>query len=194
MTRLKTNPMKLTGPWAEGYVLDYHSLSATPTGDPYHPFEMTYTEVGGRLYRFKYRNDLTVVDDILETAEDFLTTKGWRPAIECIVPAPPSIDRGSQPVVLLARGLAERLGVPVFIDAVQKVEKTPSMKNIDDWYERQRILSKAVQAGKDNVAGKSILLMDDLIQSGSTLRRTGEVLLNDGKAKGIYALVLTRTR
>jgi predicted amidophosphoribosyltransferase len=126
--------------------------------------------------------------------EDFLTTKGWKPTLECIVPAPPSIDRGTQPVVLLAHGLAKRMGVPVFIDAVRKAEKTPSMKNIDDWFERQRILSKAVQPGKDNVAEKSILLLDDLIQSGSTLRRAAEVLLDDCKAKGIYALVLTRTR
>jgi len=48
MSVLKTNPMTLTGPWAAGCVLDYHSLSATPNGDPYHPFEMTYTEIGAR--------------------------------------------------------------------------------------------------------------------------------------------------
>jgi predicted amidophosphoribosyltransferase len=77
---------------------------------------------------------------------------------------------------------------------MRKIEKTPSMKNVDDWYERQRILGKAIQIGKDDVTGKSILLLDDLIQSGATLRRAAEVLLNDGKAKTIYALVLTRTR
>jgi len=135
-----------------------------------------------------------VVEDLLETVEDFLSKRGWRPVIECVIPAPPSIDRSSQPVVLLTQGLAKRLGVSIYVDAMRKIEKTPSMKNVDDWYERQRILGKAIQIGKDDVTGKSILLLDDLIQSGATLRRAAEVLLNDGKAKTIYALVLTRTR
>jgi hypothetical protein len=57
MAVVKTSPMKLLGPWGVGYVLDYHSVSATPTGDPYHPFEMKYTELGSRVYLFKYRGD-----------------------------------------------------------------------------------------------------------------------------------------
>ena len=194
MAILKTNPMMLTGPWIAGWVLDYHSLSATPTGDPYHPFEMTYTELGGRLYRLKYRNDATAVDDILETATDFLTKRGLLPNIECVIPVPPSIERGTQPLVVLALGLAERLNLPIILNAVTKIEKTASMKNIDDWFERQKILAKAIQVGKDNVSGKSILLVDDLIQSGSTLRRSAEVLLKDAGAKSVFALVLTRTR
>jgi predicted amidophosphoribosyltransferase len=194
MAILKTNPMVLSGPWAAGWVLDYHSLSATPTGDPYHPFEMTYTELGGHLYRFKYRNDTTPLDEILETAIDFLTKKDLRSGLEGVVPVPPSTERGTQPVIVLAQGMAQRLSIPIFVNAVSKAEKTPSMKNIDDWYERQRVLETAIQVGKDNVRGKSLLLVDDLIQSGSTLRRSAEVLLKDAGAKAIIALVLTRTR
>ena len=75
-----------------------------------------------------------------------------------------------------------------------KVKATPQMKNIDDWAERQRLLAEAVQAGKDDVRGKSILLVDDLTESGSTLRRSAEVLLGDAGARAVYALVLTRTK
>src|SRR6266849_4765506 len=105
MAVVRTNPMNLLGPWVAGYVLDYHSISATPTGDPYHPFEMKYTELGSRVYRFKYRGDSSVVADIVETAVDFV--KGLRIAIDCVVPAPPSTPRASQPVVDLARELAK---------------------------------------------------------------------------------------
>jgi len=45
-----------------------------------------------------------------------------------------------------------------------------------------------------DVKAKSILLLDDLIESGATLRRAAEVLLKDGGAGAIYALVLTRTK
>src|SRR5260370_28225416 len=130
MAVVKINPMKLLGPWAAGYVLDYHSISATPTGDPYHPFEMKYTELGSRLYRFKYRGDYSVVADIVETAMQFVKELGV--TIDCVVPAPPSMGRASQPVVELARELAKGLGVPPCEDAVVKAKKTPAMKNIPD--------------------------------------------------------------
>ena len=67
------------------------------------------------------------------------------------------------------------------------------MKNIPIW-ERPSALEGAIQSGKTDVAGKSILLIDDLIDSGSTLRRAASVLLENGEAASVYALVLTRTR
>lgn len=79
-------------------------------------------------------------------------------------------------------------------DAVVKVKTTPAMKNIDDWSERQRVLAEAVQLGGKEVKGKCVLLFDDLIESGSTLRRAADVLLKDGGAQAIYALALTRTK
>ena len=193
MAVLVTNPMKMAGPWASGTVLDYHSVSATPTGDPYHPFEMKYTELGNRLFRFKYRGDTSALPDIVDTAEAFI--KGSKLKIECIVPAPASIGRTSQPVTLLARELAKRLDVPAYEKALAKPKATPSMKNVPDWLERQRLLADAIQSGtEEDVANKSVLLVDDLVESGSTLRRAAEVLLGDGKASCVHAFALTRTR
>jgi predicted amidophosphoribosyltransferase len=194
MAVVNTNPMKLPPkPWVEGYVLDYHTVSSTPTGDPYYRFDTKRTELGELLFRLKYRaGGSVVVTDIVDTAEQFVG--GWKPPIDCVVPAPPSLTRKTQPAVEVARGLAARLCIPVFENAIVKVKTTPQMKNIDDWSERQRVLAEAVQAGQDDVRGKSILLFDDLIESGSTLQRAAEVLLKDGGARAIYALVLTRTK
>jgi len=194
MAAVKISPMKLPpSPWVEGYVLDYHTVSSTPTGDPYYRFDTKRTELGELLFRLKYRaGGSVVVTNIVDTAEHFVT--GWKPPIDSVVPAPPSLTRKRQPAVELARELAARLRLPVFEDAVVKVKTTPQMKNIDDWSERQRVLAEAVQAGPNDVRDKSILLFDDLIESGSTLRRAAEVLLKDGGARAIYALVLTRTK
>ncbi len=194
MAVVNTNPMKLPPkPWVEGYVLDYHTISSTPTGDPYYRFDTKRTELGELLFRLKYRaGGSDVVADIVDTAEQFVG--GWKPPIDYVVPAPASLTRNTQPAVEVARGLAARLCIPVFEDAIVKVKTTPQMKNIDDWSERQRVLAEAVQAGQNDVKGKSILLFDDLIESGSTLRRAAEVLLKDGGARAVYALVLTRTK
>ena len=97
-------------------------------------------------------------------------------------------------MVVLAREVAKRFGVPVFEAGVVKVKETPSMKNIPDWLERQRVLEESVQAGSDVVKGKTVLLLDDLVESGSTLRRAADVLLKKGGAAAVYAVALTRTR
>jgi len=194
MPIVTTNPMKLPAkPWAEGYVLDYHTVSSTPTGDPYFRFDTKRTELGELLYRLKYRAGGTpVLMDIVDTAEQFLRT--WNPPIDSVLAAPASRTRVAQPSVEIARQLAVRLHLPMCENAVMKVTPTPQMKNIDDWAERQRVLYEAIQVGPDDVRGKSVLLVDDLIESGSTLRRTADVLLQSGGAKAVYALVLTRTK
>lgn len=187
-------PMRLAPkPWVEGYVLDYHTVSSTPTGDPYYRFDTKRTELGERVFQLKYRSGAAaVLADIVDTAENFI--REWKPPVECIVPAPASLNRKSQPVIEIAKELANRLKSPIHESAVRKVKATSQMKNIDDWAERQAVLREAVQAGDADVRGKIVLLVDDLIESGSTLRRAAEVLLSDGSAKAVYALVLTRTK
>ena len=185
------NPMKLKGPWIDGYVLDFHSISSTPTGDPYHPFDTKRTELGELVYRLKYRVDAGALADIVQIAGEFV--KKWNPPVECIVPAPPSLQRKSQPVVEITRESAKYLDLITCENAVAKVHTTPQMKNVPVW-ERQETLQEAIQPGHEVVEGKSVLLFDDLIESGSTLRRTAEVLMKDRGAASIYALVLTRTR
>jgi len=194
MATVATKPMKLPAtPWVEGYVLDYHTVSSTPTGDPYYRFDTKRTDLGELLFRLKYRsagND--TLADIIDTVADFVGK--WRPPIDCVVPSPPSQTRKMQPAIEITRALADRLALPAYLEAVVKVKTTPQMKNIDDWGERQRVLADAMRLGNAELKGRSILLFDDLIESGSTLRRAAEILLNDGGAQRIYALVLTRTK
>ncbi len=188
--------MPIQGPWVEGYVLDYHTISSTPTGDPYYRFDTKRTELGELLYRLKYQSDRSGFSALVDTAEDFIR-KRWQPSppFDCIAPAPPSVTtRKTQPVVELARELGLRLGIPVSEDAVLKMKATSQMKNIDDWLERQKVLEEAIQKGPGDLKGKRVLLIDDLIESGSTLRRVAEVLLKEGGASAVCALALTRTK
>ena len=195
MAHVTFDPVKLEGPWTDGYVLDRHTISSVPTGDPYFPFETKRTELGELLYQFKYRNKIDVLEGIVDTAEEFIRHH-WQglPRFDCIVPAPPSATRQAQPVMTLARELAQRLGIPTCEDAVVKVKATLEMKNISDWVQRATVLAEAIRKGEGDVKSKCILLFDDLTESGSTLRRVAEVLLKDGSASAVYALVLTRTK
>lgn len=196
MAPVAFNAEKLKGPWTEGYVLDRHSVSSTPTSDPYYRWDTKRAELGELLYQLKYGTKADALPLLVDTAEEFIRNH-WKglPPLDYIAPAPPSVvTRSAQPVVELARALATRLGVQMCDNAVVKAQATQQMKNIDNWAERGRLLKEAIQKGKDDVSNKRILLFDDLIESGSTLRRATEVLLNECGASGVYVLVLTRTK
>jgi len=68
------------------------------------------------------------------------------------------------------------------------------MKDIPSWSEREEKAKESIYTSTLDVAGKSILLIDDLTESGATLRRSASTLLEDAKVKAVRALVLTKTR
>ena len=75
---------------------------------------------------------------------------------------------------------------------IDHVVPQPQMKNVP-LHERSPLLSAAIQAGTDAVQGQRILLIDDLWETGSTLRRVAEVLAQMG-ATEVRALAMTRTK
>jgi predicted amidophosphoribosyltransferase len=152
-------------------------------------FETTRSPLGELVYQLKYRNGKP--DAIVETAVAFIMER-WHGVIDCVVPPPPSLHRTKQPAVLIAEGIAASLGVPSLPSATIKATATQQMKNVP-LHERGPLLSAAIQAGTDSVQNRQVLLVDDLWETGSTLRRVSEVLRQMG-ASEIRALVMTRTK
>ena len=185
------HPEPIDGPWIEGFVLDRHVTSSRPIGyvGEHMQFETTRSPLGELVYQLKYRNGR--LNDIVETAVAFVTQR-WNGAIDCVVPPPPSLHRTKQPAVLIADGIATALGVPSLPSAAVKATATQQMKNVP-LHERVPLLSAAIQAGTDSVQGRRVLLVDDLWETGSTLRRVAEVLGQLG-ATEIRALAMTRTK
>jgi competence protein ComFC len=166
-------------------------ISSRPIGyaGEHMQFETTRSTLGELVYQLKYRNG--PLNDIVDTAVAFVNEQ-WNGVIECVVPPPPSLHRTKQPAVLIASGIAAALGVPALAAAVIKATATAQMKNVP-MHERAPLLSAAIQAGTDAVQGRRVLLVDDLWETGSTLRRVAEVLGQMG-ATEVRALVMTRTK
>ena len=66
------------------------------------------------------------------------------------------------------------------------------MKDVGDYSERIAVLKDAFTVGAD-LAGKNVLVVDDLLQSGATMTVITEAI-KASKAKAVYAIALTRTR
>ena len=187
--------MPIAGAWRQGYVLDYHTVSSRLLGydgDGNPMFDTTRTELGELLYRLKYKRDLQVLDSLVETAVNFV--KRWPISFNAVVAVPPTKVRQLQPVFELGDRLAKALEVPLLKDFVQSIKKAKELKNAFDYQERLKLLENAYRVRDQSVAGKAVLLFDDLFRSGATLNAVTRVLYEQGQCSDVYALALTRTR
>lgn len=191
----KTSPRKIDGPWADGRVLDLHSTGSEFLGyDEYghEQFDTRRTEVGDLLYRLKYRNDPSALEEIGAVAEKFIRSS-WRIKFDVIVPAPPTRTRRVQPLHQIADELSRRFNVPV-VKAVSKAATgAAELKDLREFHEREAVLKGALSVNARAIAGKRVLLVDDLIRSGATLGAVAAALGNAGAAI-IFAFALTKTR
>jgi competence protein ComFC len=190
----KTNPRKIDGRWADGRVLDLHSTGSEFLGyDEYghEQFDTRRTEVGDLLYRLKYRNDPSALEEIAIVAEKFI--RSWRIKFDVIVPAPPTRTRRVQPLHQIADELSRRFNVPVVKAVSKKAMGAAELKDLREYHEREAVLKGALTVNARAIAGKSVLVVDDLIRSGATLGAVAAALGNAGAAI-IFAFALTKTR
>ena len=196
MPVVKIDPMKLSGPWQDGYVLErQHTLSSEflghdSFGNP--QFDTKRSELGELVFRLKNRNDKSTLDSIADTAVQFLG--GWPPRVELIVPMPPSRKRtGFQPVDEIALAIGVRSATPVDASVVGKTRNTPELKDVFDYQERLKLLEGVFQVNEETAAGRRILLVDDLYRSGATATVVTQNLMAGGAAT-VFMLAMTKTR
>jgi competence protein ComFC len=195
MKLLATKPQRIIGNWIEGFALDLHTKSSDFIGYDefgHAMFDTVRTEVGEALYKIKYSQDPADAALLVATAAAFV--KNWKIKIDAIVPVPASKFRTVQPVELIGKRLASRLGVAFFPDAIVRTEQLPELKNVHDFGERRKLLSGAHRVVRSRVKGCNLLLFDDLFRSGATMNAVTDVLVRKGGASKVFALTLTRTR
>ena len=188
---LRINPQPVRGHWVEGFTLDSHIISSEFLGydGDYPRFETRRTELGQCVYRPKYQHGPAW--DIIETASAFVKEQ-WSGAIDCVIVPPPSLSRATQPAEVIAKGIANSLNVEYKTNTVVKAVATLPMKNLTP-QERLALVSKAIQSGPEPVRDLRVLIIDDVWETGSTMRRVANVLSEMG-ASQIRALAMTRTK
>jgi predicted amidophosphoribosyltransferase len=77
---------------------------------------------------------------------------------------------------------------------MRQAARTPQLKDVFDYDERWRLLDGLHEVEKPKVEGRRVLLFDDLFRSGATMNAITSALYDQGQARDVYALTLTRTR
>lgn len=131
---------------------------------------------------------------IMET--EFFKMKEKIGNFDLIVPIPLSKERfkkrGYNQAELLALELSKLVDVPVESNCVSRVKDTVSQTKLS-FKERQENLEGAFKIeSKEKVKGKTILLIDDVLTTGSTISHCAEILKKAG-AKVVCALTFATT-
>ncbi|WP_456480160.1 ComF family protein [Nautilia sp.] len=186
----KTYP--LYGPWAKGWALDIHTISSIKIDD--YNYITTRTNLGNLLYELKYKNKFENIEIIGNVIVEFIKNKNLSKEIDIILPVPFSKKRKIQPLYEIAKYIGRNLKKSVDLSYLKKKATPKELKNINNLSKRKKILVDTLDIKNSKYKGKTILLLDDIYRSGSTLITICNLLYKKGKVKKIYVLCITKTR
>lgn len=142
------------------------------------------------LHALKYKSK-TQIGEFLgrEMGKDFSGSK-WNNSTDLILPIPlhPKKERlrGYNQCDFLARGMSSTAGIPYLSNVIERVTNT-STQTKKSKYERWKNVNSIFEVSNANkILGKNVLLIDDVITTGSTLESCAQTLLQSGaKSVGI---------
>jgi ComF family protein len=117
-------------------------------------------------------------------------------SLEAVIPVPihPARrrERGYNQAEAIAEGLAESRALPLLRDALRRRVATLSQTQLEA-EQRRRNVSGAFAAGREApaVRARTVLLVDDVVTTGSTLNSCALALLNLG-AQRVFAVAVVK--
>lgn len=140
----------------------------------------------------KYRRNIGLGDMIAMQMTEFLCSLQWH--VQAMIPVPLGKnrlkERGYNQTALVARPLAHEVGIQYLPQALRKIRETRSQVGLTV-SQRQENVRQAYEANSELVKHRSILLMDDVATTGSTISACTESLLSAG-AQEVYVLTIAR--
>lgn len=151
--------------------------------------------VRAALLRLKNQRDDQFLQDASYILLDLMQAYSLVVHFDVLVPVPMTErdlqKRGYNQSSLLAQRLGKIARMPWDLQALYKIRQTLPQKDLD---RKNRItnVKGAYQLGPSSVRGKSVLLIDDVVTTGSTLRECARVLQKGG-AKKVTAICIAAT-
>ena len=157
----------------EGYAAAYYGVS----------------NVGATLHRCKYENGGDFPDFLLKKALSVFGKKFGDMKIDLVLYVPPT--KSGNLVKNFATKFASVINAPISHD-LTKTRITKEQKSFQSSFSKKDNVAGAFDISQSAVRGKTILLLDDICDSGATLKEIGSLLTARG-AKYIIPIVIAKT-
>ncbi len=156
------------------------------------PFAHYRKPLSSAILKLKYRSDQVLANEMASSLVSVYPRMGWM--ADCVIPVPLADvrlrQRGYNQVTLIATSFAKELKLHLFTNALERVRETRSQVGLDR-IERHVNVEGAFRADSHIVQDQSIILIDDLLTSGATLKNCAIALLNAGAAQ-VFCLTVGR--
>jgi len=150
------------------------------------------------IHNLKFRNMREAAQPLAELVEKFLTTSDVvrMTTLDVVIPVPLSrerlLARGYNQAELIAERLAEKISLPLAADLLIKIRHSKPQSETKDIYERRANLAGCFHVPNPvAVAGRRILLVDDVTTSGTTFMEAAGALKKAG-ARRIIAVAAAK--
>lgn len=151
-----------------------------------------YAGVAPSIYRMKYGGRQEYAEFFGEEMAKYLGDFVKKINPDGIVPIPLHRKRfrhrGYNQAMLLAKSLGKQLKLPVYGKILVRVKNTAPLK-LQNPSERQNNLKKAFIMTQNDVKLKTILVVDDIYTTGSTIDEAARVFMENGVEK-VYFVTL----
>ena len=148
-----------------------------------------YASAAGAIYRFKYKGKREYGGILGEEVAYFLGDyiSCLQPDVLVPVPLHPSRKRarGYNQAEVLAEVIGERLNVPVEAHLVKRIRKTKALKSLNP-KERLNNLKNAFILDRNSVKLDTVIIVDDIYTTGSTIDAIAGVLIEAGVKKVFF--------
>lgn len=148
-----------------------------------------------KRYKFHYQNYLYKVFSkiMLETAFKLDLSRGIDLCFYIPSHKEKLVSRGYNQAELLAGEIARELELELSHGELIKVKKTREQNKLEGAQRRDNLIGAYAYESSRSLEGKSILLIDDIVTTGSTIKESSKLLLDRG-AKEIRAFALTSSK
>lgn len=144
------------------------------------------------LIRLKYHHDLGLGEAMAWNLAEYLDSLHWRADFVICIPLSKQrfAERGYNQVELLARPLARLMDWRYLSNVLERTRHTSSQVGLGV-DERRKNVAGAFTAQSQCISGKTVLLVDDVTTTGSTIN-AASIALRSAGVKSIYALTFAK--
>ena len=145
------------------------------------------------IHKLKYKRNLGLGDTLAQPLIELYRVMKWEVDLVSAIPlnSVKKRERGYNQALLIARPLAWETGLQLETSAVKRIINTRSQVGLT-LIERKTNVQDAFRANSRLVGEKSVLLIDDVVTTGSTINSCAEAMREAG-ARNVYGLTLARS-